>query len=173
MYRLTTNAVRGPPDISAFAELLRPVDIEGYARYLYAYVDERGICAVCDFFDQLMREGKKSVRNLYRVSMRRYGMQGQAPWEKWHMFDETKPPAGILKDARGNKLSLDGLGEFKHIDDQSRIVHDLEPGGLVVLLTVRTGKNEDALDAQTVNPALKAREEYRRRKAACLSKRRA
>ncbi len=43
------------------------------------------------------------------------------------------------------------------------IYHCTEPGG-DVLLTVYTGKNEDDLTADAINPALRSREEYMRRK---------
>jgi hypothetical protein len=48
----------------------------------------------------------------------------------------------------------------------------MEPGGLYVLLTVHTGKNENDLTADSVNPALKMRIEYVRRKGQLLIARR-
>lgn len=139
-------------------------------RFIYAYVDEQGRCLVAEFLDELKRREKKAWSR-YRVAMTMLATQGRATGEKWHMLDPKRPPHGILKDARGNKLSLSEMGEFKNTDHQSRIFHMTEPGGIIILLSVFTGKKEDEMTAESVNPALKAREEYRLRKARCLARR--
>ena len=86
------------------------------------------------------------------------GMKGFARWEKWHDLDPKKPPEGILKTKTGQKSSLDGMGVFKNVPHQSRDLPLHGAGeGLIVLLTVYTGKNEDDLTADAINPALRSR----------------
>lgn len=160
-----------PPDISAFAELLSPIDIQGPERYLYSYNDEGAHNQVRDFLVEL--EAKAHARYMkYLSAFRMVAQTGRAPWDKWHPLDPKSPPHGVLKDEKGNKISLDGIGEFKNIGHKSRIFHCMEPGGLYVLLTVHTGKNENDLTADSVNPALKMRIEYVRRKGQLLIARR-
>ena len=99
-------------------------------------------------------------------------MKGYARWEKWHDLDPKKPPKGISKDVSGQRESLDGMGVFKNVPHESRIYHCTEPGGLIVLLTAYTGKNEDDLTADAINPALSARKEYLHRKTQLITRRR-
>ena len=144
--------------------MLRPIDTTGPQRFIYAYVGEDGRSEVGDFLDELKRR-EKWAWSRYRVAFSTMASMGQATGDKWHMLDPKRPPHDILKDERGNKLSLSEMGEFKVTDHLSRIFHTTAPGGLMILLTVFTKKNQNEMTAASVNPALKAREELRRRKA--------
>ncbi|MGC9983246.1 MAG: hypothetical protein ABSF35_06395 [Polyangia bacterium] len=159
-----------PPDIAAFAELLSPIDVAGQARYIYSYIHELTGNEVAAFLEQL-KDDPKGRCSQYVSAFRMVGMKGFARWEKWHDLDPKKPPDGILKTNTGQKSSLDGMGVFKNVPHQSRIYHCTEPGGLIVLLTVYTGKNEDDLTADAINPALRSREEYKRRKTQLIARR--
>lgn len=161
-----------PPDISAFAELLAPVWDRGPERYIYSYKHESSGNLVEEFLAELERKAHARYTN-YISSFRRLGTLGplQMPNEKWRKLDPDRPPPGVLKEFAGKRLSLDGMCEFKNIAHKSRIFHSIEPGGLCVLLTFYTSKKENDLTADAINPALRAREEYLRRKNQLIERR--
>jgi hypothetical protein len=131
-------------------------------------VHEEGGDVVGDFL-RALREKEPGRYSPYHTAFQMMAVRGRVTGEKWHLLDPDKPPSGILKDRTEKKLSLVGMGEFKNIAHKSRIFHHTEPNGLLVLLTF-TQKKENRLTADAVNPALRAREEYLRRKLLLLGK---
>jgi hypothetical protein len=156
------------PDISGFASLLSAVDVQGPTRFVYSYLHEKEGDVVGAFLRRL-RETAPGRLVPYTTAMRMVGLQGRASGEKWHMLDKEKVPKGIAKDAKGQQMSLNGIGEFKNIAHKSRIFHCTDEDGLIVLLTFFEGKKENKLSTEAINPALYARQEYIRRKGELIA----
>jgi hypothetical protein len=148
--------------MSRFAGLLAPVDLDGPIRAIYSYIHLVDGDIVGNFLRNL-RQTDHGRYSHYHSAFKRMACFGYAPGEKHHMLDRERVPRGIALDARGNPLSLEGIGEFKNNGHKSRILHCTD-GRAIILLTVFTGKKENKLPTEAINPALKAREEYLRRK---------
>lgn len=101
----------------------------------------------------------------YLAAFRMVGQSGYARNEKFRMLDDERPPRGIATDSKGRPYTLKGMGEFKNISHQSRIFFCTGGvAGLFVLLSTFEEKKEDDLTAEAINPALRAREEFCRRR---------
>jgi hypothetical protein len=153
----------GTPDVSRFADMLSAIDVAGPARFIYSYVHEDEGDVVSEFLERL-REDKAGRLAKYITAFRMVGQSGMARNDKFRWLDDERVPRGVATDQNGHAYTLKGMGEFKNRDHQSRIF--MCTGwvpGLFVLLTVFEKKKENALTAEAINPALRARQEMLRR----------
>lgn len=145
----STEAERTAKVVAAILQdekLVVPLDeneFTGPKGSIYCYIDLKGACPSQDFLDQLRSAASKG----YAVSFRLHCQGHQLRGEKHHVWQD-----------------FEQLGEYKHNQSKTRIMHTFELNSTHVLLFGFGSKTEDEVNSEHVNRAVRLQQEYKRRR---------
>lgn len=132
--------------ILADETLLTPLDLGKYNTSkgrIYCYVEPDGSCPSLDFLNQI----KSSASKGYAISFSIHCLGGPIRGNKHHVW-----------------TGYDSLGEYKHRESKSRIMHTYELNSTHVLLFGFGSKTEDEVDGEHVSRAVSMQKEYKQRR---------
>ncbi len=145
----STEAERTAKVVAAILQdekLVVPLDASefmGPKGRIFCYIDLKGECPSRDFLDQLRSSASKS----YAVSFRLHCQGHQLRGEKHHVWQDCEQ-----------------LGEYKHNQSKTRIMHTFELNNTHVLLFGFGSKTENDVDSEHVSRAVRLQKEYRQRR---------